>query len=69
MPIRALFGMIELPTLLLTANVSSVFGICAQLEDAADPVVCDASRLVVAEPMALCAFSGSLRIASTRVSA
>ena len=47
--------MVELPTLLLTANVSSVFTICAQLEDSTDPVVCDASRLVVAEPMALCA--------------
>jgi len=52
--------MIELPTLLLTANVSSVFQICAQLHDAADPVVCDASRLIVAEPMALCALVATL---------
>src|SRR5690348_15830436 len=52
--------MIELPTLLLTANVSSVFQICAQLDDARDPVVCDASRLIVAEPMALCALIATL---------
>jgi signal transduction histidine kinase len=52
--------MVELPTLLLTANVSSVFAICARLEDARDPVVCDASRLVVAEPMALCALVATL---------
>jgi len=29
--------MVELSPLLLTANVSSVFTICAQLEDAIDP--------------------------------
>jgi signal transduction histidine kinase len=51
---------IELPTLLLTANVSSVFKVCAELDDARDPVVCDASRLVVAEPMALCALIATL---------
>jgi signal transduction histidine kinase len=52
--------MIELPALLLTANVSSVFQICAQLDGARDPVVCDASRLIVAEPMALCALIATL---------
>lgn len=52
--------MIELPPLLLTANVSSVFRICAELHDAADPVVCDASRLMVAEPMALCTLVAAL---------
>ena len=52
--------MIELPTLLLTANVSSVFRICAELEEAVDPVFCDASHLVVAEPMALCALVATL---------
>src|SRR5215469_12154253 len=52
--------MIELPPLLLTANVSSIFQICAQLHDSADPVVCDASRLMVAEPMALCALVATL---------
>lgn len=51
---------IELPRLLLTANVSSVFAVCAQLEDAADPVVCDATHLMVAEPMALCALVATL---------
>jgi signal transduction histidine kinase len=53
-------SMIELPTLLLTANVSSVFKICAELEEAVDPVVCDASRLIVVEPMALCALVATL---------
>jgi anti-anti-sigma regulatory factor len=47
--------MVELPPLLLTANIASVMKICAQIEDASDPVVCDATRLLVAEPMALCA--------------
>jgi anti-anti-sigma regulatory factor len=51
---------IELPTLLLTANVSSVFEICARMQEASDPVTCDASRLVVAEPMALCALVATL---------
>ena len=55
-----LHRMIELPKLLLTANVSSVFQICARLEDAAEPVICDASHLVVAEPMALCALVAQL---------
>src|SRR5262245_24409958 len=52
--------MIELPPLLLTANVSSIFQICAQLHEATDPVVCDASRLIVAEPIALCALVATL---------
>jgi signal transduction histidine kinase len=47
--------MIELPPLLLTANIASVLKICGQIDAAADPVICDAARLVVAEPMALCA--------------
>jgi signal transduction histidine kinase len=51
---------VELPMLLLTANVASVFEICAQLEGASDPVFCDASRLIVAEPMALCALVATL---------
>jgi hypothetical protein len=51
---------IELPPLLLTANVASVFTVCAQLQDAADPVVCDATHLMVAEPMALCALVATL---------
>ena len=51
---------IELPTLLLTANAGSVFEICAQLEDTSAPTVCDASRLIVAEPMALCALVATL---------
>jgi hypothetical protein len=45
---------IELPTLLLTPNVASVFEICARMQEATDPVTCDASHLIVAEPMALC---------------
>lgn len=52
--------MVELPPLLLTANIASVMKICAQIEDASDPVVCDATRLVVAEPMALCALAITL---------
>jgi hypothetical protein len=51
---------IYLPPLLLTANVAGVFEVCAQLEDAADPVVCDAANLMVAEPMALCALVATL---------
>jgi signal transduction histidine kinase len=51
---------VELPPLLLTANVASVFEICKQLDEASNPVTCDASRLVVAEPMALCALVATL---------
>ena len=40
--------MVELPPLLLTANIASVMKICAQIEDTTDPVVCDATRLLVA---------------------
>ena len=47
--------MVELPSLLLTANIAGVLRICAQIDETADPVICDAARLVVAEPMALCA--------------
>src|ERR1700737_2045415 len=47
--------MVELPPLLLTANIAGVLKICAQIDETADPVICDAARLVVAEPMALCA--------------
>jgi hypothetical protein len=52
--------MIALPPLLITANVPSVFRVCAQLHDSPDPVVCDASHLLVAEPMALCALATTL---------
>lgn len=52
--------MISLPPLLLTANVPSVLAVCAQLQEAVDPVVCDASQLLVAEPMALCALVATL---------
>lgn len=51
---------IELPTLFLTANVASVFEMCARIEAGPDPVICDASRLIVAEPMALCALVATL---------
>ena len=47
--------MVELPPLLLTANIPSVLKICTQIEESTDPVICDAARLVVAEPVALCA--------------
>jgi hypothetical protein len=46
--------MVELPPLLLTANIAGVLKICAQIDEAADPVSCDAARLLLAEPMALC---------------
>src|SRR5512138_3620538 len=52
--------MIVLPPLLITANVPSVFRVCAQLHDSPDPVICDASHLLVAEPMALCALATTL---------
>src|SRR3569833_804629 len=52
--------MVELPPLLLTANIAGVLKICAQLDETADPVFCDASRLIVAEPMALCALDVTL---------
>ena len=45
---------------MLTANISSVMKICVQLEEARDPVTCDATHLVVAEPMALCALVATL---------
>lgn len=51
---------VDLPPLLLTANVSSIFDVCARLEDTPDPVVCDACRLLVAEPMPLCALVATL---------
>lgn len=51
---------IHLPPLLLTANASSIFEICAQIVDAPDPITCDASRVIVAEPMALCALVAAL---------
>src|SRR5262245_29034365 len=54
------FMAIQLPPLLLTANASSIFEICAQIVDGSDPVTCDASHVIVAEPMALCALVAAL---------
>jgi anti-anti-sigma regulatory factor len=54
------FVAIQVPPLLLTANVSSIFEICAQIVDASDRVTCDACRVVVAETMALCALVAAL---------
>jgi uncharacterized protein YcbX len=60
--------MVELPPLLLTANIAAVLKICAQIDETADPVICDASRLIVAEPMAICALVVTLsRITSDTV--
>lgn len=52
--------MIRLPRLLLTANASTIAKVCAEINEVSDPVVCDASELRAAEPLALCAVAATL---------